>query len=363
MKNAQSIPSQQATTSGPKPGALDTRHLARELFSRLLGLEIDSATQIGGGRNSIVFRLETGGGIFAGKQYFSDPEDHRDRLRTECDCLCFLRRNNVENVPGVVACNPESRLGVFEYVEGESPAQGGVGEQDIDLALDFARTLAGLRVLPEAASQPTASEACFSPADAVQAIHRRLEPLRRVGDAELDRFLQDTFLPKFEKAAAWSRKACRDSGESFDVPIPRQSRTLSPSDFGFHNSIRRPDGSLVFLDFEYYGWDDPAKMTADFLLHPAMELTDTLRRRFVAGAAEIFGGENMVRRLRVHYPLAALKWCLLLLNVFMPGAFRRRGFAAGGDICRESLLTRQLARSMAMLEKVQGDHDDFPYAG
>lgn len=333
-----------------------------ELFSRVLGRGVDSATQIGCGRNSIVFCLEEGGRRFAGKQYFLDPEDHRDRLRTECDCLRFLRRNNVENVPGVVVCNPESGLGVFEYVEGESPVQGGVGEHDIDLALDFARTLAGLRVLPEAASQPTASEACFSPADAVQAIHRRLEPLRRVGDAELDRFLQDTFLPKFEEAAAWSRKACRDSGVSFDVPIARESRTLSPSDFGFHNSIRRPDGSLVFLDFEYYGWDDPAKMTADFLLHPAMELCGTLKRRFVAGAAEVFGGEAMVRRLRVHYPLAALKWCLLLLNEFLPGAFRRRGFAAGRDICREPLLETQLARSMAMLGKIQGDYDDFPYA-
>ncbi len=355
-------PSGHASQTGLKPDTLSSHYQARELFSRLLGLEVDSATQISGGRNSIVFCLEAGGRRFAGKQYFRDPEDRRDRLQTECDCLRFLRRNNVENVPGVVACNPELRLGVFEYVEGESPAQGGAGEHDIDLALDFARMLAGLRASPEAASQPTASEACFSPADAVQAIHRRLEPLRRVGDAELDRFLQDTFLPKFEKAAAWSREACRDSGESFDVPLASELRTLSPSDLGFHNSIRRSDGSLVFLDFEYFGWDDPAKMTADFLLHPAMELTDTLKRRFVAGAAEIFGGEDMVRRLRVHYPLAALKWCLLLLNEFLPGAFRRRGFAAGGDICRESLLAKQLAKSMAMLEKVQGDHDDFPYA-
>jgi hypothetical protein len=39
------------------------------------------------------------------------------------------------------------------------------------------------------------------------------------------------------------------SSAPFDREIPRTERTLSPSDYGFHNALRRPDGTLVFLDF------------------------------------------------------------------------------------------------------------------
>ena len=33
--------------------------------------------------------------------------------------------------------------------------------------------------------------------------------------------------------------------------------------FHFSQGIFRADGRLVFLDFEYFGWDDPAKTVAD----------------------------------------------------------------------------------------------------
>ena len=52
---------------------------------------------------------------------------------------------------------------------------------------------------------------------------------------------------------------------SFERDIDSAERTLSPSDFGFHNALKRSDGRIVFLDFEYFGWDDPAKMTAEEL--------------------------------------------------------------------------------------------------
>ena len=40
-------------------------------------------------------------------------------------------------------------------------------------------------------------------------------------------------------------------------------RALSPSDFGLHNALRGQDGQLRFVDFEYFGWDDPVKLVSD----------------------------------------------------------------------------------------------------
>ena len=53
-------------------------------------------------------------------------------------------------------------------------------------------------------------------------------------------------------------------------PLGEADRVVSPSDFGFHNALRTEDGRLAFLDFEYAGWDDPAKLVCDFELQPAV---------------------------------------------------------------------------------------------
>jgi thiamine kinase-like enzyme len=146
--------------------------------------------------------------------------------------------------------------------------------------------------------------------------------------------------------------------------LAQAKRTLSPSDFGFHNSIKRPGGQVVFLDFEYFGWDDPAKMISDFLLHPAMELNESLKRRFVAGILSGFEGyRDLQERLSVAYPLFGLKWCLIILNEFVPQKLLRRGFAGDGHLDGSQLQAQQLAKAQAMLENITNNYRRFPYAG
>ena len=48
-------------------------------------------------------------------------------------------------------------------------------------------------------------------------------------------------------------------GLSMSAALPKETRCLSPSDFGFHNALLEATGKLRFVDFEYAGWDDPAK--------------------------------------------------------------------------------------------------------
>src|SRR5439155_21002106 len=94
---------------------------------------------------------------------------------------------------------------------------------------------------------------------------------------ELKDFVEGEFAPLLERVIPWSEARLQSGGMSFEKEIAADQRTLSPSDFGFHNALRQADGRIIFLDFEYFGWDDPAKMIADFLLHPAMELSAELK--------------------------------------------------------------------------------------
>ena len=56
------------------------------------------------------------------------------------------------------------------------------------------------------------------------------------------------------------------SHPDFNMELEEDEKIISPSDFGLHNAKLGEDGKLAFFDFEYAGWDDPAKTIADFFL-------------------------------------------------------------------------------------------------
>jgi hypothetical protein len=113
------------------------------------------------------------------------------------------------------------------------------------------------------------------------------------------------------------------------------------------------DGSLVFLDFEYFGWDDPAKLASDFVLHPGMDLTAELKKRFLDSISDVFrSDETFDVRLRASLPLYAMRWTMILLNEFLPDRWARRVMAgARGD--HSAILKTQFDKARAMIRRVE----------
>jgi len=313
--------------------------------------------RIGGGRNSLVFRLRTADGrTFALKSYFRHRGDSRDRLGTEFDCLQLLRDHGFTNVPRPVAASRRHGFALYEFIAGSKPNRPTA--KDISAVVDLLDQLRRLSTVPDLPTIGAASEACFSPQAMVEVLHRRLDRLSGGEGSEknlaaLRRFLDEEFSPALKRFTTWSRSHLRRGGVAFGRELPRAERTLSPSDFGFHNALRRRGGELVFLDFEYFGWDDPAKMIVDFLLHPARPVPARLKRRFLTEMLQRFSDWPGLRgRVEAVYPLFALKWCLILLNEFLPADFQRRQFAraAAGD--RDAAQRRQLNRSRRLLQRL-----------
>ncbi len=140
-----------------------------------------------------------------------------------------------------------------------------------------------------------------------------------------------------------------------------ECRTLSPSDFWFHNALRNREGEIIFIDFEYFGWDDPAKLVGDFVLHPGMNLTNSQKQHWIKGAEKIFGS-IMLRRMSLMWPLLGLCWCLILLNDFRQDYFLRRNGSAGKQTTiNRSRLMHQLARSEQLLGEIQSQYKNISY--
>lgn len=338
------------------------------VLARLLGKNITSLERIRGGRNSQVYRISCNKEeVYAAKFYYRRGQDDRDRLEAEFSGLRFLWDNNSRNVPRPVAADKTSGCTVYEYVEGQRISSQDVTSADIDSAVTFLGHLKQLCLKEGSHSLPMAAEACFSAQAVVANIQKRLERLNAIQNEEepyraLYRFLKEDLTPFLKQVVKQCQTNLDKLDIAWDAELPRSERTLSPSDFGFHNALRNPDNRIIFLDFEYFGWDDPAKMIADFLLHPGMKLPVNLKQRFYSGIITHLGNSQLLdNRIGIVYPLFGIKWCLILLNEFVPELLARRGFAVNKGFNKGELQTTQLVKARQMLSKVMSEYGHFPY--
>ena len=317
----------------------------------------------GGGNNRVYGAALADGRKVAAKCYPSQEEDPRDRLGVEFGGLDFLAQQGVgAALPRPLAADREAGVALYEWIEGEAVSAADPESRqpgDVDQALVLLAKLHDLRLAPGAKDLPSGSDPCFSGADLVAGIAERRRRLGEVAEDNdsLQVFLSGKFAPVLEEARQRAMENYEAAGMDFHVAISEEQRTLSPSDFGFHNARRREDGSLVFLDFEYFGWDDPAKLTADILMHPGMVLNAEEDGQFRRGLADMYReDETYGIRLSTLWPLFGLRWCLILLNEFLPERWFRRAYADGGRD-RETAQARQLEKSGAMLCRVEKGKD------
>jgi hypothetical protein len=319
----------------------------------LAGCRVDSVVPAFTGGNSRIYRVRCGPQEFALKCYPPRDQDPRDRAGTEFKALQFLELYCPGRAPRAYAVNAEGGYLLQEWIEGSRVAEIGTGE--VDAAVAFLGAIFNASDQPEARDMPPASEACLSGAAVVRQLLDREAKLRAAaGDEQaLMEFLDHEFAPVRERLVEQVRGGYAEAELDFTTALIPASRSLVPSDFGFHNAIRRADGGLVFVDHEYFGWDDPVKVTADFLLHPATPLANDTAGRFWRGVCgHRKNDESFLTRLRLLYPLFGVRWCLILLNEFLPERWVGRVFA-GARREWTSVKVAQLRRSRGLLGEVQ----------
>ena len=110
---------------------------------------------------------------------------------------------------------------------------------------------------------------------------------------------------------------------------------------------------MKFIDFEYAGWDDPAKMVCDFFCQPAVPVPRSHLERFLAAVTAVTGGagDTLHARVTLLLPAYEIKWCCIMLNEFLPVGEDRRAFARGYDDTetRRALQLDKVDRSLTRL--------------
>lgn len=303
-----------------------------------------------GGRNNRVFRVETRKGECLLKLYFRDPSDSRDRLGHEYGFLEACRGVGIDALPNPLAKDSENGAALYEFIKGNRVET--VGSTEILLAARFIEKINQQRGNKAFRALPHAAEACYSFQEHVASVDRRIDRLNQMeSDSNLDR--EARFWVEKELIPAW--KKIREQivrQKDLEKKLDQAMRILSPSDFGFHNSLRKEDGSLVFLDFEYAGWDDPAKLVCDLANQPDRPLSLEEAEPFSTSLVEWLGAADFWRsRFRILAPLYQIKWACIVLNDFLPLGRSRRKFQETQEP-EASRKHHQLNKAQGMLSRV-----------
>lgn len=311
---------------------LTPHELAKELAGQA-GLGVPRSVEpLAGGRNNRVFRVALKAGSTAVlKCYHHDPRDPRDRLQAEWSFLNYVGARGVRNVPQPLASDPERHSALYSLVIGERAKS-----VDGDLIRQAAEFAVAINQAPhEHKMLAPASEACFSLGGHLETVNRRVARLREL-DASAPHVEQARVFVESRLNAIWQdvrsgiTRQAAERGVSLTNAVRHE--IVSPSDFGFHNALIDDRGRATFLDFEYAGRDDPAKLICDFFCQPELSAPFRHYSDFTGRLAAPLGlQEEDLWRARLLLDTYRIKWVCIMLNEFSSVGARRRSFASAQD--------------------------------
>lgn len=294
--------------------------LIRASVATDLGTELKQFIEVMAGQNNRLFLVDTETDKYLLKVYLKDK---RNRLNREFGAFKFLRDNGIQNVPRAILKNEELNYGIYSYETGTVISSTAAGIPELDLLLNFILDLKKFQYGEVSVKFDPAVMACLSLQDYLNNIQFRFDKFQKyistpnlhpsvnefINTVDVIHFVDNEF------------KRLENIVSNFPVKeLTQKEMMLNPVDFGFHNALRKPDNSICFVDFEYFGWDDPARLVADFVHHDMQsDLPNNYKEYFIDQYVERSGlSEGQTIRLHLVRELIALEWLTVYLYGMTP---------------------------------------------
>lgn len=294
-----------------------------------LNRKVKATEPLRGGMNNQIFRLrmEEDPDLLA-KVYY---QDDRNRLDREYSALDFFNRNGSTNTP-VPYFREGQEFAVYSFEESVKRDPESITKEEVDKMIDFVCDMHG-----------------FSPSNTPDTFDNAVMPVfsfeQFLGGAKfrINKFLeymkQDNVhgdIRNFNDSydieglvAHVEDRVKKMSGQDYNEPLDTEKRRLSPADFGIHNMLFKPDGDICFIDFEYFGWDDPARLISSFYHHDAnSRLGQDKREHFVEGyKANSPLPPDVLKRVDTAMLLSSAEWIGTMLWGITPEKIKSREFS------------------------------------
>lgn len=311
--------------------------------------QIISINKISQGRNSAVFKLGLDNDTFL-KFKIYPVDDNHDRINSEFYSTKILSDFGFDSIPKPLKYDKGLGIAAYQWIEGDIIDEHNL--DDISKCSNFINGLFKIKSEKDFSKIGLASAACISGKGIEDQLHQRIRYFKNIKNKDLTTFIFDEFVPLMNYFLQ-NAKNNWNFKYSFEEDLPLEKLTLSPSDFGFHNIIKKNNNELCFIDFEYFGYDDPVKLISDFYYHPGMNLNGIQKEYWLKQTLKIFG-EEVFLRASLCKPLYGLIWCLIILNDFRPEILERRISATTeNNLNKSSLFQNQLNKAKSLLNFIK----------
>lgn len=316
---------------------------------------IDLIERTGNNKAAIV---RTKNSTFFIKNYFNSTLDNRDRFNSEVSFFEYTKECAPSFIPKIHAIDKENKIILFENILGNNLQSDDLNSEIISTAATFFSLLNKPEFKFSLGKKINdAAEACFSINAHLNLIDQRIIRLENIVNEELEDIPASGIVKRirilFEQIKSNILLYAYQNNIDIKIDIQFSDRVISPSDFGFHNCLIKENKDLIFFDFEYAGWDDPAKVTNDFFSQLQVPVSEKYFDTFVNMAFDSITNKNdLIKRCKILLPLFKIKWACIAMNIFIPVNLERRLFS-NPNLDIKNYKGGQIQKAKNILNKIQ----------
>lgn len=278
--------------------------------------------QLSGGKNNKVFRITSvSSECFILKVYNPYSLYKFDRCNAEWTFLTHAKNIGLNNVPSPIERLTDVKACIYSFFDGQKINPEKITDHHVFQAADFIRDI---NSHVNHASFMPAAEHCSDFASHIHVVDKRLERLENIIiNTDLDQEAAELITKFISPAWTSVRHSLVGKTNTIDKKTVSQLH-LSPSDFGMHNILWDNDKAF-FVDFEYSGLDNLAKLVNDFFTCPEIPVSEAKRHVFIKRISNSMGfGNNFSSFCEILRDLYTIKWLCIVLNEFVSGENDRK---------------------------------------
>ncbi|MCG3776120.1 MAG: hypothetical protein JW395_2969 [Nitrospira sp.] len=285
----------------------------KEFLVETVGTQFNLSLLRSHGVNSGVYLVERAGErwvlkLYGARRGGSDPL----RLQREVAMYRHLEQNSIQCTPKLVAYDEPSQASLLTFAEGTATLEQGAEDSWHSAAIDFVAAIQTGNTAVISDALPLGTDSCQSLFDHLLNVDRRIEGVGPYAFAAASEFHNTQIVPTWLAVRKWASTRITNAGWPELLP-----QMVSPGDLGPHNSVVSGTGAIVFLDFEYAGWDDPVKFLCDLEFQPSNHFSETQMARWGQEIRSCTEETFFHERYLCMRPVHAVKWASIALNPFL----------------------------------------------
>jgi len=269
-------------------------------------------------------------------------------MEAEVEFLTYAQIVAPRKCPEIIAVDRERRCVVMEYIKGAAYQRGSCPtKSDAEEAIKFFDSLNTDLKTAQLVVTRDASEGFLRLSQHMENVNKRISEMEtsHLPLEYKDRISELLLVLREEAMRVGDRLKIQIGSGKVEDSLNPAHRCISPGDFGFHNAIRTDQG-VRFLDFEFAGWDDPAKAAADFKLQPKVPVSNDQGLGFSGWLREY--SSQIYQRQAAIRPVLQLKWACIILAILKPERLEAM-LRVIKDVNLDELIQQRLALSTLYL--------------